>query len=232
MTRSTRPKAVDYGDDRSLAEAISAGREDAFRWLMTQNNQRLFRVARGFLDSDHEAEDAVQQAYVNAFERIDSYRGDATIATWLTRIVINEAKQRLRNRKMVVDIHGLEHPNASGQVVPFPLVDSADPSAHAARSELRHSLEVAISALPPTFRAVFILREIEECSVEEAAVMLGVLPATIKTRLHRARRMVRASMEARAAASLQDAFHFQGTRCARTTERVIGLLKTRRVIVS
>lgn len=232
MNGNISPSSSQYASDLELSLSIRAGNEEAFRWLMTRNNQLLFRIARGFLSTDHEAEDAVQQAYVNAFERIHTFRGDATISTWLTRIVINVAKQRLRYRRMVVEVHGSEAPESTGRVVPFPLIDNADPAAYAAQSELRHSLEIAIDALPMIFRTVFILRDIEECSVEETATILDLLPATVKTRLHRARRMVRANLEERAAASLHEAFHFRGVRCARTTQRVIDILRSRDVILS
>ena len=191
----------------------------AFRQVMTRNNQRLFRTARAFMRSDADAEDVVQEAYVCAFEQLDTFRGDAALSTWLVRIVVNEARQRQRNEKPRVAVDTLEYLSPSAVVVTFP--GTEDPSMTAARAELRHLLEDAIDALAPDFRAVFMLREIEECSIDETAAALGLRPETVKTRLHRARRFIRTLLEQRVASSLKEAFHFQGARCARITNRVL-----------
>ena len=218
----------DYGafDDAALAAAITRRDVGAFRHLMTRCNQRLFRVARGMLPNDHEAEDAVQQAWVSAYEKLGMFRGESALLTWLTRIVINEAKQRMRDRKDTVDVEALERePLGAGQVIPFPGRSAGeDPAAGAARAELRRLLERAIGELPPAFRVVYLLREIEECTVEETAEQLGIRPETVKTRLFRARRMLREGLEGRVASSLKDAFQFLGPRCARITERVLAQL--------
>jgi RNA polymerase sigma factor (sigma-70 family) len=215
----------DYGalDDAALAARIRGGDGDAFRHLTTRCNQRLFRVARGLVASDHEAEDVVQEAYVTAYGKLDGFRGESALLTWLTRIVINEARQRMRNRKQTVGIEAIEAAQAGkGQVVPFPGRPVADdPAAGAARDELRRFLEDAIGALPAPFRVVFVLREIEECTVEETAESLGLRHETVRTRHHRARRMLRTALEDRAAASFADAFQFLGERCARMTDRVL-----------
>lgn len=202
----------------------------AFRQLMMRNNQRLFRTARAFMKSDADAEDVVQEAYVCAFERLDSFRGDAALSTWLVRIVVNEARQRLRNEKPRVAADTLDHLPHASTVLAFP--GTEDPSMTAARTELRHLLEDAIDALAPDFRAVFMLREIEGCSIEETAVALGIRPETVKTRLHRARRFIRALLEQRVASSLKEAFHFQGVRCARITERVLSDARVGRLLAA
>jgi RNA polymerase sigma factor (sigma-70 family) len=210
-------------DDATLAASIRAGDAEAFRHLTTRCNRRLFRVARGLVASDHEAEDVVQEAYVIAYGKLDAFRGDSALLTWLTRIVINEARQRMRNRKHTVGVEAIEDAQAgSGQVVPFPgRPQGDDPAAGAARDELRRFLEDAIGALPAPFRVVFVLREVEECTVEETADSLGLRHETVRTRHHRARRMLRTALEARAAASYTDAFQFLGERCARMTARVM-----------
>lgn len=221
---------VDYAaqSEASLLALLRRCDSRAFRHVMTLNNQRLFRTARAFMKSDADAEDVVQEAYVRAFEQIDSFRGEAALATWLVRIVVNEARQRLRNDKHHLSVDTVVEPNPSAVVLTFP--GTEDPSITAARAELRHLLEEAIDALTPDFRAVFVLREIEECSVEETATALGIRPETVKTRLHRARRFMRVFLEERVASSLKDAFHFQGLRCARITERVMGCERMKALI--
>jgi RNA polymerase sigma-70 factor (ECF subfamily) len=210
-------------DDAALAARIRVGDAEAFRHLTTRCNRRLFRVARGLVASDHEAEDIVQEAYVIAYGKLDAFRGESTLLTWLTRVVINEARQRMRNRKQTVGVEAIEAAQAGmGQVVPFPgRAQGDDPAAGAAREELRRFLEEAIGALPASFRVVFLLREVEECTVEETADSLGLRHETVRTRHHRARRMLRAALEARASASYAEAFQFLGVRCARMTERVM-----------
>ena len=212
---------IDYATltEESLLSLLRKRDSRAFRQVMMLNNQRLFRTARAFMTSDADAEDVVQEAYVCAFERLDSFRGDAALSTWLTRIVVNEARQRLRDEKHQVPVDTVGESAHSSVVLAFP--GSEDPSLTASRAELRHLLENATDALTPDFRAVFILREIEECSIDETAATLGIRPETVKTRLHRARRFMRAFLELRVASSLKEAFHFQGARCARITERVL-----------
>ena len=205
--------------EESLLSLLRRRDSRAFRQVMMLNNQRLFRTARAFMNSDADAEDVVQEAYVCAFERLDSFRGDAALSTWLVRIVVNEARQRLRNQKHQVAVDTVGESANSPVVLAFP--GSEDPSMIASRTELRHLLEEAIDALAPDFRSVFILREIEECSIDETAAALGIRPETVKTRLHRARRFMRAFLEQRVASSLKEAFHFQGARCRRITERVL-----------
>jgi RNA polymerase sigma factor (sigma-70 family) len=212
---------LDYGalSEEALLALLRRRDSRAFRQVMVLNNQRMFRTARAFMNSDAEAEDVVQEAYVCAFERLDSFRGEAALSTWLVRIVVNEARQRLRNDKHHLPVDTVDQATPSPVILTFP--GSEDPSMTAARAELRHLLEEAIDALTPDFRAVFMLREIEECSVDETALALGIRPETVKTRLHRARRLMRTLLEQRVASSLKDAFHFQGVRCARITERVM-----------
>ncbi len=222
--------SIDYD---SLAEESLLGllrRRDprAFRQVMMRNNQRLFRTARAFMRSDADAEDVVQEAYVCAFERLDAFRGEAALSTWLVRIVVNEARQRLRNEKHQISIDTGDRSSNASVILRFP--DADDPSMTTARAELRHLLEDAIDNLTPDFRAVFMLREIEECSIEETAAALGIRPETVKTRLHRARRFIRTHLEQRVAASLKDAFHFQGVRCARITERVLSTGRIRALL--
>lgn len=214
-------------DEAALVALARSGRRAAFAQLMRRCNQRLFRVARGVMHDDSEAEDVVQAAYVQAFEHLDTFRGEAAVLTWLTRIVLNEAHMRLRARRPVVGIEAIDAAQQEGgRVLAFPnRAGTEDPAAAASRREIRALLERAIDDLPEAFRLVFMMREIEECSVEETATSLGLRPETVKTRLHRARRQLRASLHDTLSTSLGDAFPFLGQRCDRITERVLARLE-------
>jgi RNA polymerase sigma-70 factor (ECF subfamily) len=206
-----------------LVSFARAGDREAFRAIMTRCNQRLFRVARAVVRDEAEAEDVLQEAYTRAFAAIGDFRGEAGVATWLTRIVLNEAHGRLRRRKPTVDLDALEAAEAEGgQVLNFPnMAKSGDPEADAARAQIRRLLERAVDELPEPFRLVFILREVEELSVEETARHLGLRIETVKTRLHRARRRLREALDAQLADVMVGAYPFLGARCARITEAVL-----------
>jgi RNA polymerase sigma factor (sigma-70 family) len=213
--------------DAELVACVLAGEREAFRHLMTRSNQRLFRVARGVLNDDAEAEDAVQSAYVDAYARLDSFRGEASVLTWLTRIVLNEAHGRLRQRRATVDVEQLDLAQMEpGRVLAFPSRTGADePAAAAAREQVRKLLERAIEQLPEPFRIVYVMREIEECSVEETALALELRSETVKTRLHRARRLLRAALHESLASTVGDAFPFLGARCDRMSSCVMQRLE-------
>ena len=216
--------AIDYAalDDAALARAVQGGDREAFRQVMKRCNQRLFRVARGVVNSDAEAEDVVQESYVDAYEGIVGFRGESSLLTWLTRIVLNEAYGRLRNRHPTVDVGHIEAAQMDpGNVIAFPSSAGIDPAAALAREQVRRLLEQAIEALPEPFRVVYILREIEECSVEDTASALDLKPETVKTRLFRARRLLRHALHDSLSTSLGDAFPFLGARCDRITESVM-----------
>lgn len=210
-------------DDIALARCVQAGDREAFRHIMRRCNQRLFRMARSVMHDDAEAEDVVQAAYVHAYEKIATFRGDASLATWLTRVVLNEAHGRLRQRRPTVDIETMDMTSRDdARVIPFPgRGPGDDPATAAALAQVRHLLEHAIDALPEPFRLVYVMREIEECTVEETAASLGLRPETVKTRLHRARRQLRASLQDTLAATVTGAFPFLGARCDRMTDAVM-----------
>jgi RNA polymerase sigma-70 factor (ECF subfamily) len=201
-----------------LAAFARAGDREAFRAIMQRCNQRLFRIARAVVRDDAEAEDVLQEAYTRAFAAIAGFRGEAGVATWLTRIVLNEAHGRLRGRRPTVELDEVE----TAQVLSFPGRNGAeDPEADAARAQIRRLLEHAVDDLPEPFRLVFILREVEELSVEETAAHLGIRPETVKTRLHRARRRLREALDTRLADVMVGAYPFLGARCERITEAVL-----------
>jgi RNA polymerase sigma-70 factor, ECF subfamily len=216
--------AVDYAalPEAQVVAAARAGDHQAFRAIMQRHNQRLFRVARGLMRDDSEAEDVLQEAYVRAFAHIASFRGEAAIATWLTRIVINEAKSRLRSRRPTVELEAVETAQQAGaQLINFPGRITSDPEADVAKSQIRRLLEGAVDQLPEAFRVVFILRDVEGLSIEDTAAQLGVKAETVKTRLHRARRLLRQALHAQLETALTGAFPFLGARCQRITDAVI-----------
>ena len=230
MPRSSTSSASDRRElsDRELLAQAKVGQVSAFREIMQRNNARLYRLARTVLRGDSEAEDVVQEAYFKAFQHISDFRGEAGISTWLTRIVLNEALGRLRHRGPVtLELSHAEHlaANPTAQVIPFPALPSdADPEHAMGRSQVAELLEKAVDALPDDFRIVFVLRAVEEMSVKETARLLGLPEATVKTRLHRAKRLLRRSLESEVGLALKDAFPFAGPRCTRMTETVLARL--------
>ncbi|MER8447515.1 RNA polymerase sigma factor [Mesorhizobium sp. M1066] len=190
---------------------------DAFRTIIKTHNQRLYRIARGVVRNDSEAEDIVQEAYVRAFAHLEAFRGDSSLATWLSRIVINEALGRLRKRRRTVALP--ENPQA--EIIRFPLNPSDDPERTMAQRQILQLVERATDSLPDVYRTVFVARVIEGLSIEETADLLGVRPQTVKTRLHRARALVRKALDDQIGPVLLDAFPFAGRRCERLTGAVM-----------
>jgi RNA polymerase sigma-70 factor (ECF subfamily) len=214
--------------EQDLIARAAGGDEAAVRTIVRQNNRRLFRVARSILKDDWEAEDAVQEAYVRAFSRLAEFEGRSALSTWLTRIVVNEALGRLRKRRPAADLAEVENSD-NGQLVPFPLAaPQLDPERAMAQSQLNTVLEKAIDALPDVYRVVLVARVIEEMSVEETAQLYDLEPATVKTRLHRARALLRRELEENVGPMLADTYQFDGVRCERMAERVIARLNALR----
>lgn len=213
-------------DDVHLATASQGGDREAFRLLMQRHNQQLFRVARSIVRDESEAEDVLQESYLRAYSALATFRGESTLLTWLTRIVINEARGRLRRRRLSTTLDEIDTAQASGAlVVAFPGGQAvANPEAEAARVEIRSLIERAVDTLPEAFRLVFILRDVQECSVEETAELLGLRPQTVKTRLHRARRQLREKLHETLASAMRDTFPFLGKRCEQIIARVLSRL--------
>ncbi|MER9586777.1 RNA polymerase sigma factor [Mesorhizobium sp. M0276] len=203
--------------DVQLVRRALAREGDAFRTIIKTHNQRLYRIARGVVRNDSEAEDIVQEAYVRAFAHLDAFRGDSSLATWLSRIVINEALGRLRKRRRTVAMP--ESPQA--EIIRFPLNPSDDPERTMAQRQILQLVEQATDSLPDVYRTVFVARVIEGLSIEETADLLCVRPQTVKTRLHRARALVRKALDDQIGPVLLDAFPFAGRRCERLTSAVM-----------
>lgn len=211
--------------DGELAQRVAGGDRDAIRFMVKRHNQTLFRTARAILREDGEAEDAVQEAYLKAIRGMGGFRSDAKLSTWLTRIVVNEALERLRKAKRSAEVIPLAADiDAEGEVMDAADESAATPEAQALRSEARRLMESRIDALPDSFRAVFVLRAVEEMTVEETAAALGIPEATVRTRFFRARSLLRESLSRSFDMALGDAFHFAGERCDRITERVMARL--------
>jgi RNA polymerase sigma-70 factor (ECF subfamily) len=209
--------------DVELARLCAMKDPAALRQVITANNQRLFRAAWSILKDRSEAEDAVQSAYLKAFARIGEFEGRSALSTWLTRIAINEALGRLRSsrrRKKNLEDQGvsvLDHYRETLMRGSQP----AAPDASLAREQLRLLLERAVAGLPDAFRSVFVLREIEGLNVEETAEALDLAPATVKTRLLRARRKLRDALEPDVHSAMVGAFPFAGADCEAMTEKVL-----------
>ncbi|BCG89174.1 RNA polymerase sigma factor [Mesorhizobium sp. 113-3-9] len=203
--------------DVLLVQRALAREAGAFRAIIKTHNQLLYRIARGVVRNDAEAEDIVQEAYMRAFASLGSFRGDSSLATWLSRIVINEALGRLRKRRHTVAMP--ENPEA--QIIRFPINPSDDPERTMAQRQILALVERATDSLPDIYRVVFVARVIEGLSMEETADLLGVRPETVKTRLHRARTLLRKALDDEIGPVLLDAFPFAGRRCERLTQSVM-----------
>jgi RNA polymerase sigma-70 factor (ECF subfamily) len=215
--------------DAELVRRALARDGSAFRAIMKTHNQRLYRLARGIVRNDSEAEDIVQEGYVRAFSHLDGFRGDSTLATWLSRIVINEALGRLRKRRRAVEISMSDDPVLEAKVIQFPLkANKDDPERTMAQRQILQFVERATDDLPDLYRTVFVARVIEGLSIDETAELLGIKPETVKTRLFRARNLLRKQLDAQIGPVLLDAFPFAGKRCERLTVAVLkrlGLLE-------
>jgi RNA polymerase sigma-70 factor (ECF subfamily) len=210
--------------DAALAARIAAGDGAAVRLVTERNNQRLFRAAWSILKNRDAAEDAVQAAYMRAFAAIGTFEGRSSLSTWLTRIVINEALGRARaekRRRARLNASSVVHLDEYREKLMRGSTSGLAPDAALAREQVRGLLERAIADLPDGFRQVFVLREVEGLSVEETAEALAILPATVKTRLLRARRRLQDALAPDLKAALTGTFPFAGADCAAMTERVM-----------
>ena len=224
----TAAAGLDYEklDDAMLARRLGARDPGAVRLVTTRNNQRLFRTAWSILKSRSDAEDAVQSAYLRAFAAIGEFEGRSSLSTWLTRIVINEAlgRKRAARRRLaalgggsVTMLDDYREKLMRGSMTSLP-------DGSLAREQIRRILEAAIGRLPDPFRLVFVLREIEGLSVEEAAEALAIAPATVKTRHFRARRRLQEELAPELKDALTGTFPFAGADCEAMTRRVLAAI--------
>ncbi|KQX96741.1 RNA polymerase subunit sigma [Massilia sp. Root133] len=209
-------------DDDALLRRIRAGDRDAFSDLMRRYNRRLYRVARSVLRDDAEAEDALQDAYLQAYRALPGFRGDSALGTWLTRIVVNAALMRQRKTRRLADVIELGADFGSDDaILPRDRLDEpAQPELAALRAQTRRLIETGIDKLPAAFRTVFVLRAVEELTVEETAATLDIPAATVRTRYFRARAMLREALAREIDFAIEDAFGFDGARCDRIVDAV------------
>jgi RNA polymerase sigma-70 factor (ECF subfamily) len=216
-------------DDLDLARRIGARDERAFEAVMRSHNRMLYRLARSILRDDAEAEDAVQEAYMQAYRAMGDFRGDAKLSTWLVRIVVNEAITRLHRQARRAEIIRLDgdgppqdnHSSEDGMNESAP----EHPELAALRAEARRLLETKIDQLPDAFRTVFVLRAVEEMTVEEVAAVLDIPEATVRTRYFRAKGLLRESLSRDIDLAHGDAFSFAGARCDRIIASVLARLE-------
>ena len=222
----TQPASAAHpgASDSTLIAQTAAGDARAFEMLMRRYNRMLFRTARAILRDDAEAEDALQEAYLQAYRSLASFRAEAKLSTWLARIVANEALMRLRKHARRADIVPMQ--SADTPEVEQVMETDTDnaPEMRAARGEMRRLLETQIDALPETYRTVFMLRAVEELSAEETAEVLDIPAATVRTRLFRARSLLREALAQKIDLACEDAFSFAGERCDRVVAGVLARL--------
>jgi RNA polymerase sigma-70 factor, ECF subfamily len=227
--------AVDYSTpsgeipDQDLVDRVRNGDSACFELIMRRHNRRLYRIARGILRNDVEAEDAVQEAYVRAYVKLDRFKGDGPFSAWLAKITVNEALGRLRGAVSAKNSLSLDDPERGNEMNSMAELtfSGPNPEQSVARGEFRRLLESAIDALPDSYRLVFILRGLEEMTVAETADCLDVEPATVKTRYHRARKILQQSLAGLVEATAGEAFPFAGERCDRIVAGVLRRLGIR-----
>jgi RNA polymerase sigma-70 factor (ECF subfamily) len=214
--------ASDRDADAQLVARAAAGDQRAFEKIMRRNNQLLFRTARSILKNDDEAEDAVQEAYLNAYRALGSFRADSKLSTWLVRIVANEAFGRLRRRGAdVIPLDAaMDAPAATMETFMDQDPDSR-PDGAAERAQVRKLIEARIDLLPDAFRTVFMLRGVQEYTVEETAAALDIPEATVRTRFFRARSLMREGLSRDLDEAYVEAFAFAGERCDRIVAGVL-----------
>ena len=213
--------------DAEVVNRICAGEPALYELIMRRHNRRLFRLARGILGNDADAEEAVQEAYVGAFFKLKQFRGPHGFGAWLYRIATNEALMRRRKQKRLQLIFASApevHEEAQNQK---PELDqepaAADPESDLYRLQLQHLLEKAVDDLPSAYRAAFVMREIEHLSTTETAEALGIEEATVKTRVHRARRLLQGQLSSELQTALEGIYQFDGDRC----DRIIAVVFSR-----
>lgn len=208
-------------DDCSIARRIGAGDRAAFESLMRRYNRRLYRLARSVLRDDAEAEDALQEAYWSAYRSIGQFRGDSTLSTWLSRAVLNECFGRLRKSARRQNVFPIMPSDAMDTTTPD---GGAAPDQALARAQMRALMERKLDELPEDFRTVFVLRAVEELSVDETAACLGIPEATVRSRHFRARGLLRESLAREIDVAERDLYDFGGARCDRIVAAVAARL--------
>jgi RNA polymerase sigma factor (sigma-70 family) len=212
-----------HEDECAMARRIASGDHAAFELLMRQHNRRLYRLARSTLRDRTEAEDALQDAYVCVYRSIGEFRGEASLSTWLSRLLLNECFARLRRSARRQNVIALVSPNAPIESTMAENEPEA-PDTELARAQMRDLLERKLDELPENFRTVFVLRSVEEMSVDETAGCLGIPEETVRSRHFRAKTMLRESLAQELNFAERDVFQFGGAHCDRVVAKVLARL--------
>jgi RNA polymerase sigma-70 factor (ECF subfamily) len=209
--------------NESLVRRVLEGDTALFEILMRRHNQRLYRIARGVLRDDAEAEDVMHDAYVKAYENLRQFEGRASFSTWLSRIAFHEALARVRKRTRFVAMDII--PDGEKETMHSLQSSAPSPEHEASNSEIRRLLEQEVDALPDNYRAIFVLRDVEDIDVADVADILDISPENVKTRLHRAHALLRKRLYQRTGAQSHEAFLFHATRCDRVVKAVFARLE-------
>jgi RNA polymerase sigma-70 factor (ECF subfamily) len=201
--------------DAQIVGRVVGGDSALFEILMRRHNQRIYRAVRAVLRADDDVEDVMQQAYLNAYQHLGQFAGEAQFSTWLTRIAVNEALNRRRKQDRSFGTGDDEVTISNVQSV------DPDPEKNASTAELREVMEREVTALPDSFRVVVVMRDIEGLSTLETATCLGISEDLVKTRLHRARTMLRDNLYQRAGVTFESLFAFGNARCDRVVAGVM-----------
>jgi RNA polymerase sigma-70 factor (ECF subfamily) len=222
--KNSLPPPSDASSDGDLVNLAMAGNDAAFALIMRRHNRLLFRSVRSILKNDDDTQDAVQDAYLRAWRALASFRSDAKLSTWLVRIAVNEALGRLRSTgALVVPLNAAVDTDGETLEPTMPANPDEEPESNAMRTQVRQQIEARIDTLPDQFRTVFMLRGVEELSVEEVSAALDIPEATVRSRFFRARGILREGLSRDIDMAVADAFSFAGPRCDKI---VVGVLAT------
>ncbi len=220
-TRTAAPTPATLPDAEVVAR-VRAGERSLFEVLVRRHDRRVYRTIRAILHDEDEVEDAMQQAWVQAYLHLGDFQGNAAFSTWLVRIAANEALQRLRRMGPLAAVP--RRGDAEEEREDDVMSPGEDPEDRAAAREAIRLLERAVDALPPHHRLVFVLREVEGLSTAETATALGIAEEAAKVRLHRARAALRRTLEETVGAAALEAFPFHAPRCDRIVARVMAAI--------
>lgn len=219
---STPPEPCDVSTEAELVSMAIAGNSAAFSQIMRRHNRLLFRTARSILKNDDDTQDALQEAYLRAWRALASFRSDAKLSTWLVRIAVNEALGRLRRSgAQVLPLNATIDVDGEAQEMHMQANPDDQPESSVMRAQIRQQIEARIDSLPDAFRSVFMLRGVEEMSVEETALALDIPQATVRSRFFRARGLLREGLSRDIDMGIGDAFSFAGERCDRIVATVL-----------
>ncbi len=221
--QNTVPSASDANSDVDLVRLAMDGNDAAFALIMRRYNRLLFRTVRSILKNDNDTQDAVQEAYLRAWRGLATFRADAKFSTWLVRIAVNEALGRLRSKgtATVIPLNAPNDSEFSALEDHMQANPDEQPEPLAMRTEMRHQIEARIDTLPDQFRSVFMLRGVEELTVEEVSAVLDIPEATVRSRFFRARSLLREGLARDIDMAVGDAFSFAGPRCDRIVAGVM-----------